>query len=331
MKVSRNHNENFRKMFAALQYCASSVGIMIALKITLTVYAFPSPLFIAFSQACIQVVVLSLLRFAKVIQFPSPSMTSLRAIMPLPLIQGVGIATGLAGTKALSIPMFTVLRRTAIPLTLWGEAVILKKVTSNFVKGAVALISLGTIVASLNDLSFNLNAYIIILASAFSTACNGVISALKLSGPQRRSKWELLWYSAAVTAVGTGVYLPIRGDIWEIVKFPFFQSSSFFFSFACSCTLGTYLQYAIVTNHQVNGPLSTTILGCAKNVLTTFAGILGFGNDYIFTISNFVGVNISLIGSLVYAWAKVKQKSSQHVIFHNKGALEKTNMGHLRV
>lgn len=297
------------KILAALGYGISSILIQVSLKVTLTVFKFPSALFIAFFQAVFTVVALIVLKSMKYIDYPTPSFDNLKMVQPLPVIQLINVATSLVGTKALSIPMFTVLRRFSIPLTMVGETIILRSRPDTKVKMTVALIMSGSVIAAIFDLSFDLWGYGACFASALATAMYAITSKSLLTGTNKRTKWELLFYNSAVSIPLYPIILYNSGTAHTNEVFEYdYNNILFIFMFFCSITMGFLLNFAILNNTQVNGALSTTIFGCLKNVLMTYLGILGLGGDYSFSFHNFVGINISMIGALIYSYVTFKKK-----------------------
>lgn len=71
---------------------------------------------------------------------------------------------------------------------------------------------------------------------------------------------------------------------------------------------GSVLQYSIFVCTRVNSALTTAVVGCMKNLLTTLVGMVGLGGDYHYELKNCVGLAISMAGSFLYSWAKVTKR-----------------------
>jgi solute carrier family 35 len=107
------------------------------------------------------------------------------------------------------------------------------------------------------------------------------------------------------------IAIQYRGDGYNgIYNYTSWYSFQFMVCMIISITMGFVLNFAILWNNQTNGPLSTTVMGSAKNVFTTYLGILGLGGDYIFTVINFMGLNVSMGGALLYSYVKFKSKKT---------------------
>uniref|UniRef100_A0A8D3BQK2 Solute carrier family 35 member D2 n=1 Tax=Scophthalmus maximus TaxID=52904 RepID=A0A8D3BQK2_SCOMX len=115
------------KLSSALLYAGSSFLITVLNKTVLTSFRFPSYLCVGIGQMITTVVVLYAAKKSKVVQFQDFDRSVLFKMFPLPLLYVGNHVTGLASTKKLSLPMFTVLRKFAILMTMILEVYILRE------------------------------------------------------------------------------------------------------------------------------------------------------------------------------------------------------------
>merc|ERR1719401_58473 len=201
--------------------------------------------------------------------------------------------------------MMVLLRRASILMTMLLEKWMLGTQPSRTVQLSVGLMLGGALVAALGDLSFNLAGYVVIFFNDLFTALNGVLLK-RTSEEYKSSKMTVLYLNSLLSAVGVLVLvLLVPGEVQRVHTFNLWSNTSFVAYFIFASLMGSVLNLAIFLCTSTNSALTTTVVGCLKNVLTSYLGMF-IGGDYIFSWLNFLGINISIAGSLIYARATFK-------------------------
>jgi len=308
-KERAEYSELLLKVLTALFYGISSFMIMVVNKRVLTVYSFPSFQVLGIGQMLATIFILALGKSFKIISFPDLSTETFRKIWPLPLMYLGNMVFGLGGTQNLSLPMMTVLRRFSILMTMIGEFYILKVRPSTSIQMSVYLMIFGSVVAASNDLAFNLLGYTYVLLNDFFTAGNGVLMKKKLESKDL-GKYGLMYYNSLFMLLPASIFAFQTGDLHRVYEFSGWSDHWFTFQFLLSCFFGFILIFSTVLCTAHNSALTTTIIGCLKNILITYMGMF-IGGDYKYSFINFLGLNISVIGSLVYTKVTFSAKSRQ--------------------
>lgn len=156
-------------------------------------------------QFVVTTVILLVLILFKRIEVPWLTTSICREILPVTMMFLGNVLCGLGSTKSLSIPMFTALRRFSILMTMVGEWYLLNNRPSSDIAISVALMVGGTLIASLYDLSFDMEGYTLVFFNNVFTALNGVyMKKAAVSG--KCSKMAVLFYNSLFSAIIMGVY-----------------------------------------------------------------------------------------------------------------------------
>ncbi|XP_032942016.1 UDP-N-acetylglucosamine/UDP-glucose/GDP-mannose transporter isoform X5 [Catharus ustulatus] len=203
------------RVLSALFYGASSFLTVLVNKALLSAYSFPSPMFLGIGQMAATILILYVSKLNKIVHFPDFDKSIPVKLFPLPLIYVGNHLSGLSSTSKLSLPMFTVLRKFTIPLTLLLEIIILGKRYPLNIIVSVFTIILGAFIAAGSDLSFNLEGYIYVLLNDIFTAANGVYTKQKID-PKELGKYGVLFYNACFMVIPTVIFSFSTGDFQQM-------------------------------------------------------------------------------------------------------------------
>uniref|UniRef100_A0A914KWB8 Sugar phosphate transporter domain-containing protein n=1 Tax=Meloidogyne incognita TaxID=6306 RepID=A0A914KWB8_MELIC len=198
--------------------------------------------------------------------------------------------------------MFTVLRRFSIFLTMLFEYFILGIIPTFGVKFSVFLMILGSAIAAMFDLSFDSLGYLLICFNNFATALNGVYMKKKLNS--KAGKNGLLFYNSLFMLLPLIGFILLNNEETEKLRIYIDQgylTIPVLLFLLLSCIGGLLLNYSVVLCTSHNSALTTVCVGPIKNMFVTYIGMISSG-DYIFTWNNFIGINISVFGSILYTY-----------------------------
>ncbi|XP_004601859.1 UDP-N-acetylglucosamine/UDP-glucose/GDP-mannose transporter [Sorex araneus] len=295
------------QLLSALSYATCSFLLVLVNKVLLTTYGFPSPIFLGIGQMAVTITILYMSKLNKIIHFPDFDKKIPIKLFPLPLLYVGNHISGLSSTSKLSLPMFTVLRKFTIPLTLLLETIILGKQFSLNIIISVFAIILGAFIAAGSDLAFNLEGYIFVFLNDIFTAANGVYTKQKMD-PKELGKYGVLFYNACFMIIPTLIISISTGDLQQATEFNQWKNILFIIQFLLSCFLGFLLMYSTALCSYYNSALTTAVIGAIKNVSIAYIGML-VGGDYVFSVLNFVGLNICMAGGLRYSYLTLSSQS----------------------
>ncbi|XP_073874083.1 nucleotide sugar transporter SLC35D2 isoform X8 [Macaca fascicularis] len=264
------------RLLSALFYGTCSFLIVLVNKALLTTYGFPSPIFLGIGQMAATIMILYVSKLNKIIHFPDFDKKIPVKLFPLPLLYVGNHISGLSSTSKLR-----------------------KQYSLNIIISVFAII-LGAFIAAGSDLAFNLEGYIFVFLNDIFTAANGVYTKQKMD-PKELGKYGVLFYNACFMIIPTLIISVSTGDLRQATEFNQWKNVLFILQFLLSCFLGFLLMYSTVLCSYYNSALTTAVVGAIKNVSVAYIGML-IGGDYIFSLLNFVGLNICMAGGLRYSF-----------------------------
>tara|TARA_B110000008_G_scaffold246040_1_gene256674 strand:- start:367 stop:1260 length:894 start_codon:yes stop_codon:yes gene_type:complete len=279
---------------SVLLYMSSSFMIVIFNKIILTQYHFPSVTFLMLCQSLVSTIFF----WTKLKQKAN------RELLLVCLLNVANIFFGLNAAGTLNIAMFTALRRISVMMTLTAQWWFLSQKSSKPVIITVGVMVFGSFIAASDDLTFDLLGYTFAMINNVLTAAAQIAS--KYAFDKGWEKETILFYSSLTSVVLSG----IKCYDFDLNTFHDWDQTGFQIAFVFSIALGIMLNFGASWVIEKNDALTLAVSGSTKSAVMGLLVCFGlFDPTYVFTWVNFIGLQISTIGSFVYVYyTKAKPK-----------------------
>lgn len=239
-------------------------------------------------------------------------MKAAKALLPVVFFYNTNVGFALAAVRALSIPVYHVLKRLTPVMVLVGKFLMGGGTPSKQVTLSVVTVVSGCIMAGFGDLSFDLRGY-----SAALISCALQTSYLLLverTGTEKGfNSMELLLYNGILSLPVLLIIILVTGEVWdsfESIRSQSQESLAFLPLLFASLLMGSLLNYCLFLCTLCNSALTTTIVGTLRSVLGTVMGFFVFGGVKG-TVFIFLGVSFNTVGGVWYTIIKYREKQAK--------------------
>ncbi|KER23103.1 hypothetical protein T265_08955 [Opisthorchis viverrini] len=168
---------------------------------------------------------------------------------------------------------------------------------------------IGASVAALGDITFDPLGYTFVFSKHFSTAGKAILSKSRLRD-KGCSSFELLYYNSAFMIPLLLIVTALTSNVFRIINFSFWTNPIFILYLIFSCCSAVLLNYSMLQCTHYTSALTASIVGVIKNITVTYAEMF-IGGDYVFTLTNFIGVTINAVASAMYVAARCRKQPQE--------------------
>lgn len=215
------------------------------------------------------------------------------------------VITGLWSLGYVNVPIYNTLRRMTTLIVIVAEFVSFKKLVPLDEGLSVVLMVAGAFVAGYGDLTFNFVGYSLTILNCLVTA--GYLVSIKLTKQKTGcGEFEMMFYNN-IESIPIVLVIVLLFEAKDVVHYEHLFNFGFILCFLMSSVLAFLLNWFIFLCSTVNSPLTTSVTGQIKAIVSTIIGLFIFG-DVIITGLLIAGLLVSTAGSLYYGYIKYNQQ-----------------------
>eukprot|EP00298_Acanthocystis_sp_HF-20_P006595 c16405_g1_i1.p1 GENE.c16405_g1_i1~~c16405_g1_i1.p1 ORF type:complete len:361 (+),score=64.29 c16405_g1_i1:45-1127(+) len=292
----------FYGIFVCVFYAVSSTVITLVNKATFTHYHFPYQDVLFLFQILFSIFFLFFFRWLKWINFQNFSFTQAKHFVILSLSFVGMVLFSLVALRLNNVPMYSALLRQTTLMVLVQEYIVLKIFQPLSQVCCIIIMCGGAIVAAWNDLHGSYSGYTMGLVTCFFTS-SYTVHVKKISENESFHLFDIMLYNNVLSLFPILLLTLFSGNLQKTFEFELWSSWDFVVCFAFSSGLAFVLNYSIFLCTQVHSPLTTSVIGNLKNLVTDLVGLFAF-NDVKRTPLYMTGILIATLGALLYSYFK---------------------------
>ena len=237
------------------------------------------------------------------------------------LLNVANMLFGFSASNRMNIAMFSALRRVSVLMTLVAQWYFSKKTFSFPVVASVNLMVVGSLLAVVNDKTFEWEGYLLVTSNNVLTVASQIASKSALdNGLQKEC---LIFYSEMAAAlVSLALSLP---NLHSVIVFVHWSRLHFVMVFALSVLLTLLVRYSTMWVLEKNSPLTLAMSTSIQSGVMGLMVCLGLlDHTYKWSLVNFMGLQLSTVASLLYVW--VEHRHSKALVSANPELSEILNL-----
>jgi solute carrier family 35 len=296
-------------VLTGLYYMISSIALTSSNKVLYSVYGWTDTLLLVWLQSSFTVSIFLLLSFVGLTDaravFCSGKMRRgvfWRSFVPLFLAYISMVASSLASLNVTSLAVYNSLRRCTIVFVMVAQFLRTGDLYSQAVKGSVALMVIGSLVAGATDVTFNIRGYSLILLANISTSVY-----LTSMAPAKEALGSSNFFIQALDSLT--VFFILGNFVSPVPVFHHLKSGvmdvGYATSLVMSIVMGVVLNHSVYLNTSINSPLTQQVFANFKDVILWIASVTVFDKGDV-SKSSGLGTVLGLFGSCSYAFYCVK-------------------------
>lgn len=252
-------------------------------------------------QNIIAVILVYGAKLLKIVEYPSFSMTTAIAWIPLNILFVGMICSGFLSLVYVNVPMVTITKNLSNLLTVAGECIFFGESISALVIISVLVMAVGSIMAGLNDLEFSVIGYFWMAVNCVFTS--GYTLYMRYASTNiKLTKFGMVFYNNFLS-----IFLVLPLVIWSgelnVLQDPVIISPLFLTLNTIAGFLGFYLNFASLWCVAATSATTFCIVGALNKVPILIIGFVWFNAKM--TSQGVMFVVIATIGGFLYAYAKL--------------------------